>query len=112
QMNQSVALAKHYMNQNYQSEITLDLLAKVCNINKYYLAHMFKENLGVSPIEYVNQIRIKEAQILLETTNYTIADIAEFNGFSSQSFFSQAFKRKMNQTPSAYRKQFFRKINN
>jgi transcriptional regulator GlxA family with amidase domain len=82
------------------------MLAGVGNINKYYLAHTFKQDIGVSPIEYLNQIRIKEAQTLLETTNYTIAEIARFNGFSSQSFFSQAFKREVNQTPSEHRKQF------
>ncbi|GGB32793.1 hypothetical protein GCM10011409_07770 [Lentibacillus populi] len=41
---------------------------------------------------------------LLETTNYNIAHIAEFIGFSSQSFFAQAFKRATGQTPSKYRK--------
>src|SRR5699024_8569670 len=104
QMNQSVALAKHYINQNYRDPITLDILSKVGNINKYYLAHTFKQDIGISPIEYLNQVRIKEAQTLLETTNYTIAEVARFNGYSSQSFFSQAFKRKVKLTPSAYRR--------
>lgn len=103
-LNQSVALVHHYINHNFRDPITLDLLAKVGNINKYYLAHTFKEELGMSPIEYLIQVRIKEAQILLETTDYTIAEIARFNGFSSQSFFSQAFKRETNQTPSQCRK--------
>ncbi|MDY0409243.1 AraC family transcriptional regulator [Virgibacillus soli] len=102
-MNQSVALVKHYICQNFRDPITLDTLASVGNINKYYLAHIFKEEIGISPIGYLNQVRIKEAQILLETTDYTIAEIASFNGFSSQSFFSQAFKRETKQTPSQYR---------
>ncbi|HLR52039.1 MAG TPA: AraC family transcriptional regulator [Candidatus Avamphibacillus sp.] len=105
QINQAVSLVKHYINQNYREPITLDMLARIGNINKYYLAHTFKQDLGVSPIEYLNQVRIKEAKILLETTNYTIAEIARFNGFSSQSFFSQAFRREVDQTPSEYRKQ-------
>lgn len=105
QMNQSVALAKHYINHNYRNPITLDILAKVGNINKYYLAHTFKQDIGISPIEYLNQVRIKEAKTLLETTSYTIAEVALFNGFSSQSFFSQAFKREVKQTPSEYKKQ-------
>src|SRR5690625_2023591 len=105
QINQSVALVKHYINQNFREPVTLDMLAKVGNINKYYLAHTFKQDIGISPIEYLNQVRIKEAQTLLETTNFTIAEIARFNGFSSQSFFSQAFRREVDQTPSEYRKQ-------
>src|SRR5690625_5175622 len=104
QINQSVSLVKHYINQNYREQITLDMLAKVENINKYYLAHTFKQDIGISPIEYLNQVRIKEAKTLLETTNYTIAEIARFNGFSSQSFFTQVFKREVDQTPTEYRK--------
>lgn len=107
QINQSVALVKHYITQNYSDPITLDILAKVGSINKYYLSHTFKEDIGISPIEYLNQIRIKEAKVLLETTSFTIAEIARFNGFSSQSFFTQAFRRIVNKTPSQYRKQFF-----
>lgn len=103
-LNQSIALVQHHINHNFRNEITLDSLAGIGNINKYYLAHIFKEALGMSPIEYLIQVRIKEARNLLETTNYTIAEIASFNGFSSQSFFSQAFRRETNQTPSQCRK--------
>src|SRR5699024_9142534 len=60
QINQAVSLVKHYINQNYREPITLDMLARIGNINKYYLAHTFKQDLGVSPIEYLNQVRIKE----------------------------------------------------
>ncbi|TQS75101.1 helix-turn-helix domain-containing protein [Ornithinibacillus gellani] len=103
-MNQSVALVKHYINQNFRDNITLDQLAQIGNINKYYLSHCFKEDLGISPIGYLNEVRIREAKNLLETTDYTIAEIATFNGFSSQSFFSQAFKRETGETPSVYRR--------
>ncbi|WP_445661472.1 helix-turn-helix domain-containing protein [Bacillus sp. FSL K6-3431] len=53
----------------------------------------------------MNQVRIKDLQLLLETTDYKIADIAEMTGFSSQSFFAQSFKRITSQTPSMYRKE-------
>lgn len=103
-MNQSVAFVKHYINQNFRDPITLDSLAQVGNINKYYLVHIFRENIGISPIGYLNQVRIKEAKTLLETTDFSLAEIATFSGFSSQSFFSQVFRRETNQTPSNYRK--------
>ncbi|CDQ38654.1 MULTISPECIES: AraC family transcriptional regulator [Virgibacillus] len=103
-INKAVAFIKHYINQNYRNNITLDLLAKVGHINKYYLSHTFKKDMGISPIEYLNKVRIKEAKILLDTTDYNIGEIAEIIGFSSQSFFTQAFKRTTNQTPSTYRK--------
>lgn len=110
QMNQSVALVKHYINQNFRNPITLDKLADVGHINKYYLSHIFKDEIGISPIGYLNKIRIKEAKSLLEITDYTISDIAHFNGFSSQSFFTQAFKRETGQTPSEYRNYALKEI--
>lgn len=103
-MNKAVAFIKYYINQNYRQGITLDYLAEVGHINKYHLAHTFKKDIGISPIEYLNSVRTREAKILLETTDYTIAEIAEINGFSSQSFFTQAFKRETGTTPSGYRK--------
>ncbi|MBY7142849.1 AraC family transcriptional regulator [Virgibacillus sp. NKC19-3] len=103
-LNKTTAFVKHYINQNYRSDITLDVLAKVGHINKYYLAHTFKKEMGVSPIEYLNDIRIKESKTLLESTDYSVAEIAGINGFSSHSFFSQAFKRETKMPPSNYRK--------
>lgn len=103
-LKQSVALAKHFIKHNYREPITLDDLAEVSHVNKYYLAHLFKEQVGVSPIEYLNKERIEAAKNLLETTNFSITQISESTGFSSQSFFSQAFKRETGLTPSTYRK--------
>lgn len=110
-INKATAFIKHYINQNYREPITLDTLAEVGHINKYYLAHTFKKDLGISPIEYLNGIRIREAKILLDITDYNIAEIAEITGFSSQSFFAQAFKRATNKTPSIFRKEARKKLN-
>src|SRR5699024_5834119 len=90
---------------NYRESITLDDLAEVSHVNKYYLAHLFKQQIGMSPIEFLNKERITAAKGLLETTNITVTQISESTGFSSQSFFSQAFRRETGVTPSAYRKQ-------
>ncbi|WHY77098.1 AraC family transcriptional regulator [Neobacillus sp. WH10] len=98
-----VAFIKNYIKQHFREEINLDTLAEAGHINKYYLAHSFKKSVGVSPIEYLIQTRIRESKILLETTNYPISDISIITGFSSQSFFAQSFKRVTNLTPSQYR---------
>lgn len=102
-INKDVASIKNYIKQNFREEITLDTLAEVGHINKYYLVHSFKKAFGVSPIEYLIQTRIRESKILLETTNYPISNISSITGFSSQSFFSQSFKRVTNLSPSQYR---------
>lgn len=95
------------MTQNFHDPITLDMLARVSNINKYYLVHLFKEELGMTPIAYLNALRIKEAKHLLSTTTMSVGEISHITGFSSQSFFTQAFKRETAMTPSAFRKQQF-----
>lgn len=103
-INKDIAFIKNYIKQQFREDINLDILADIGHINKYYLAHSFKKSVGISPIEYLIQTRIRESKILLKTTNYPIAVISTLSGFSSQSFFSQSFKRVTNLSPSHYRK--------
>lgn len=66
--------------------------------------HAFKKHFGVSPINYQLELRIEEAKMLLQNTNHRIMDIANIVGFSSQSYFTQAFRRSTHLSPNAYRK--------
>lgn len=94
---------KHYIDVNYASDLDLDSLAAATYMNKYYLSHMFKKNYGVSPINYLIEKRISVSKFLLETTNYSIGQIAQIVGFNSSSYFSQIFKKRTGITPSEYR---------
>ncbi|WMC94057.1 helix-turn-helix transcriptional regulator [Kineothrix sp. MB12-C1] len=98
------ALAKRYIDTNYAKNITLDTLADVTHINKYYLAHSFANCIGQSPISYLTDKRLKASMELLINTNHSIAQIASSTGFSSQSYFSQIFKKTIGMTPQQYRK--------
>lgn len=102
-INSTMYEVKKYIDLNYSHNISLDDLARVSHLNKYYLSHSFKEETGISPIQYLNETRIKNAKILLESTNYSISEISRFTGFSSQSFFSQRFKEFTRLSPSQYR---------
>lgn len=102
-ISKDVAFIENYIKKHFREKINLDILAEAGHINKYYLAHSFKKSVGMSPIEYLISIRIRESKLLLETTNYPISDIASITGFSSQSFFAQAFKRVTTLSPSQYR---------
>ena len=95
---------REYIDQHYTENITLDVLAKVSHMNKYYLVHSFTNNYGCSPINYLNEKKIDESKLLLEKTNYSIAEIAKMIGFSSQSYFSQSFKKHTYMTPNEYRR--------
>lgn len=95
---------EQYINDHYYEDITLLKLSQMTFMNKYYIVHSFKRYKGISPINYLIERRIKEAKNLLSTTNYSISKIGELVGFSSQSYFSQIFKKETNYTPNGYRK--------
>lgn len=97
---------ENYLKEHFKEDITLDQLSELTYINKYYLVHAFTKYKGISPINYLLECRIHEAKMLLETTNLRTRDIASIVGFSSQSYFSQVFRRMMNCTPQQYRKTF------
>ena len=96
--------AKRFIETHYHEKITLDSLAEICNLTKYYLSHKFVELYHIAPIAYLTKIRIDAAKDLLKTTNYSIEEIASATGFSSGSYFSQAFQKVCQMTPQQYRK--------
>lgn len=102
--NKECDYVKRYIDSHFQEDITLDQLSSLTYVNKFYLSHAFKKYMGVSPINYMIDRRIDEAKNLLETTNYSVAQISEFIGFSSQSYFSQIFKKKMEVSPNQFRR--------
>ncbi|WP_373710416.1 helix-turn-helix transcriptional regulator, partial [Jeotgalibaca porci] len=69
---------KNFMKVNYHKNITLDDLVELIHINKFYLIRIFKQEVGMSPIDYLIHVRIDEAQKMLRNTNIAIADIAHF----------------------------------
>ncbi len=103
-LNRECTQIKNYLDANYSEDITLDSLAALTHMNKYYLAHTFTKYMGLSPINYLLQKRIQEGKSLLESTSYSIAQISDLLGFSSQSYFSQAFRKATGMTPMQYRK--------
>ncbi|HIR56672.1 MAG TPA: helix-turn-helix transcriptional regulator [Candidatus Gallacutalibacter pullicola] len=98
------AIVKRYIDNNYQENITLDSLAEMTHVSKYYLVHSFHRENGISPITYLIKRRIRESKYLLQNTDYTLSQIAQMLGFSSQSYFSQSFKRQELVSPKEYRK--------
>lgn len=95
---------KRYIDANFREALTLDRLAEISHLNKYYLAHAFREHIGLSPISYLNSRRVDEAKSLLRSTNYSISQIADSIGFSSQSYFAQVFQKAAGKSPGEYRK--------
>ena len=101
--NKECRFIEQYLNEHFRENISLQSLSEIVHFSKYYLAHAFKEYKGMSPINYLTQVRINEAKHLLETTDFSAAKIANLTGFSSHSYFSQIFHKETGLTPNKYR---------
>lgn len=99
------AQIRRYIDTHYKESLTLDQLAMQAHVNKYYMAHAFKKEYGMSPIQYLVQRRIEESQYLLRETDLSLAQISRLLGFSSASYFSQSFGKAVGVSPMEYRKQ-------
>lgn len=105
-LHQKVSQIASFINTNYSDPITLSIIAENFNISRWYLSRNFKKITGFSIIEYLNRIRIKEAEILLKTTNYTIGKIASQVDFDNYTHFTRVFKSFVGISPSKYRSQY------
>ncbi len=98
-------MVHQYIDTHYKENLTLDSLAELAHVSKYYLIHTFTREYGISPINYAVACRIDEAKQLLKNDDYTLSFISRVLGFSSQSYFSQIFKKNVGLSPNEYRKQ-------
>ncbi|WP_418463015.1 helix-turn-helix domain-containing protein [Frisingicoccus sp.] len=96
---------RRYIEAHYRESINLDTLVEISHVSRYYLVHAFTKEYGISPINYMISCRIEEAKQLLKNDDYPLSFISRFLGFSSPSYFSQAFKKICGLSPNEYRKQ-------
>ena len=92
QSSKECAEARRYIDSNFKENISLDQLAELTHVNKYYLVHSFSKEYGVSPINYLIGRRIEESRYLLADTNHSLSQISHMLGFSSPSYFSVGWK--------------------
>lgn len=98
-----VAQAKHYIEENYTKELSLDDISREMNISPYYFSKLFKDETGVNYIEYVTKLRIDCAKELLRNPENSIKMVCVEVGYSDPNYFSRIFKKWVGQTPSEYR---------
>lgn len=93
-----------FINENFRSKLTIELLAKKFSLSESCLSKTFKRETGYNVSEFVLNTRINEAKHLLSTTKLTVTEISEELGFSSANYFGLIFKQKVGVSPLAYRK--------
>ena len=92
-----------FVDQHYMQRLTLDLVASQVYLHKTYICQLFTKHLGMSFVTYLENIRINKAKELLYSTNMSIREIAVSVGYSSASYFSKVFKKRIGITPLQYR---------
>ncbi len=96
-----MATVKNYIDFNFRNALSLEALSNQFNYNKYYILRRFRKRYGVTPIQYYNDLRLSEAQKLLDS--HSVTEVADMLKFSSIYAFSRAFKGKYGLSPTQYR---------
>ncbi|MFT8312692.1 MAG: AraC family transcriptional regulator [Clostridium sp.] len=93
-----------YVEKNYENHIDLDQIAKVSGFSKYYFTRFFKENAGMTFLDYLNNFRITKAEWYLMDREDSIIEVAYKSGFNSVKSFNRVFKDLKGCAPMEYRK--------
>ncbi|GGF94985.1 response regulator [Paenibacillus abyssi] len=100
-----VRRARQYIRDHFTNpEMTLELVAQSLQVSPVYLSRVLKQELGISFVSLLTQLRIQRAIQLLNTTTMQIQEIAEAVGYDTQHYFSTAFKKVTGASPNQYRK--------
>jgi AraC-like DNA-binding protein/mannose-6-phosphate isomerase-like protein (cupin superfamily) len=92
-----------YVSENYMNHITLDALSEEVKYDKYYICKLIKNSLNTTFTEYLNYVRLQNAERLLFSTDMPISDVVYETGFSTPQNFFKVFKASYGYTPHKYR---------
>ncbi|AJA48343.1 Two-component response regulator [Clostridium pasteurianum DSM 525 = ATCC 6013] len=102
-INKTLEPAIKYIQENYREEIGLEKMACITNLSVYYFSRLFKREMGVNFINYVNNFKMQKAKKMLKDTDLPIVDIAADLGYYECGYFTKVFKKIIGITPSKYR---------
>ncbi|MBO5232328.1 MAG: helix-turn-helix transcriptional regulator [Clostridia bacterium] len=88
-----------YCGDHYNEDITLEKIAENTHMSKYYISHIFSKEIGISMPEYINTLRIRDAEILLQKGEMSITEVAFAVGFNSLRSFNRHFFAQTGKTP-------------
>ncbi len=98
--------ATEYIHSHYSSEIiTVPYLAEICGVSETYFRRIFQKAYGISPLKYINRLRISRARELLGSGMYSVAEVSFLSGFNDEAYFSREFKKAVGVCPSEYLKE-------
>lgn len=89
-----------YIQDNYKETIAISQLADLIHLSEYRFCHLFKESIGKSPLNYINEVRLRMAHRLLEHKDMTISEVATEVGFQDYNNFGRLFRKYYGYPPS------------
>lgn len=101
-------IVKHaiaYIHQHHMRDLSRQEIAQTVGVSKNYLTHIFHQELGISPWDYLNRYRIMQAKALLRDTGDSVTTIAGRVGFDDVSYFGRMFRKQVGCSPHTYRQQ-------
>lgn len=96
-----------YIHEHYNEQVTLNEVAENIYVSTFYISRMFKKELGISFVDYLNDVRIEKAKELLKDVKYKTYEVAELVGIPDPHYFSKIFKKYSGMTPSEYKETLF-----
>lgn len=94
---------KKYIDDNYPNpEFSLELIARELRYNRKYISTVFKRDMGLGVVEYLQKVRIQHACTMIEQGSESVSDIAFQSGFSDPQYFSKVFKKMIGSSPKEY----------
>lgn len=100
---EALVRAIHFIREHFARSITVDDVARATALSRSVLQRRFRSALGISVLDEILKTRLKHAQSLLEETKLSLVDIAERSGFRHQQYLGYVFKKRLQDTPGAYR---------
>lgn len=104
-----IAPALAYLSAHLEESPSVAQLATFCNISEVYFRKQFKKNMGITPVEYRNSLRLKKAQSYLEYGDISVQEISAVLGYATVSHFIKEFKQHTGCSPLQYRKSIHHK---
>jgi len=95
--------AKQYIQDNYVNDISLQDIADHVHLNPNYLIKAFKKSEKITPIDYLNHVRIAQAKLLLLSNKFSVGQVSMMTGFNNIPYFTKVFKKHTGKTPSEYK---------
>lgn len=97
--------AIEYIHLHYHKEnISVKHLAGLCGVSTVHLRNLFRKRFAVSPVKYINDLKLTRAKELLSSRFYTVSEVCFLSGYHDESHFCREFKKHFTMTPSAYMK--------